>query len=978
MIQQQAQQTSRGLADRFTPRLAALGLWAMSLSCRLRPSLRGQLETRHPGGWSFQFKAVFCFTTRDGRAQAWARFAEGRMHSGSGAPPRSPDVTVIFRDEGYMRRFFAPSGDADLFGWLLDQHMSFEGNLVALAKFGQIASAVATGGKPRKRPPHRRWPGDGGGQWQQMRVRRAGDAAPAAAETGARWLDDAALSRLSLDDFPRLKRGLHDHLHLRPRICTERARLYTEAALRQRQNDDPPALRQARIFSHVMRNKRARILDDDLLPGTTTSHRIGVQVFPELGGTAIWPELLSMQARELNPYEIAPEDIEILDREVFPFWIDHNIREWSRREFQDPASLRLDERWVLYFQWKNHAISHTIADLPAVLERGLEVLAGEAHQRAAAATEPGLGAFHEAVAISMEAVLDYAERLAAEAQQQQRPGLAGVCRQVPARPARTLQEAISAIWICFLALHQENMNAGLSIGRLDTWLQPYLERELRATGDDQEAQQRVIDRAVELTGALMLKATDHLPLVADLGNRLFGGSSSDQVITVGGLRSDGSSAVCDMSYIVLKATEMLALRDPNMNARFAPGVNPDYYLQRLCEVNLITGATPSLHNDDAMLAALERQGVPIEDARDWGATGCVEPTICGKHMGHTGCIMFNMVAPLEMALHDGVHPVVGERIGSRTGDPRGFRSYEAFLEAYKKQLSQLMDSAVEANNMLGVAHQRLHPTPFLSGLIQGTAESGRDVVDGGARYNSTGVAMVGLADVVDSLAAVKVLVFDEGRWSMDQLLLALEANFEGFEALRAELLSRVPRFGGGETLPTQIAAELLDHVFEQFQRSDNYRGGHYLPGYWSMSNHVAFGKLSGALPSGRRRGKAFTPGLTPSPLAQASLPEQIRQVAALDAEKMPNNIAFNVKVTPGGGDTHEQVVQRMTAYARSYFDLGGMQLQFNAVSSDTLREAMQHPEQHRDLLVRISGYNAYFVDLNRDMQLELVERTEHR
>ncbi len=991
MIQPAAAPASRSLMDRITPRLASLGLWAMSMSCRLRPALRGQLSSTHPGGQRFEFEALFCFTTRDGATQAWARFAGGRMTVGAGPPPEPADVTVCLRDASYMRRFFAPGGDADLFGWLLDQNMTFDGNLAALAKFGQIASAVATGGKPRRRPAGRPWPGDGGPSWEEMRVRPAGEPCEEdGAAVGAPLLEDPAFSRLSLDDFPRLRRRLHAHLHGRPRICTERARLYTEAALRERERDEPPVLRQARIFEHVMLHKRAIIHEDDLLPGTTTSHPTGVQIFPELGGVAIWPELFTMEARELNPYEISDEDIRVLDQEVFPFWIDDNIREWTRERFENPKSLRLDERWVLYFQWKNHAISHTIADMPAVLRRGLDPMVREARERAGEERDPGRRALHQAVTICLDAVLDYASRLAEEAEAvatrvgeddperaRELSALAEVCRKVPAGPAQTLQEAMAAVWICFLSLHQENMNAGLSIGRLDTWLQPYLERDLTRAGDGAETRRAALDRAVELTGAFMLKATDHLPLVADLGNRLFGGSSSDQVITVGGLRPDGTSAVCDMTYVVLKATEMLALRDPNMNARYSPGVNPDYYLRRLCEVNLITGATPSLHNDEAMLAALGRQGIPVEDARDWGATGCVEPTICGKHMGHTGCIMFNMVAPLEMALNDGAHPVIGEQVGEHTGDPRGLDSYERVLAAYKTQLSWLLDQAVEANNLLGVAHQRMHPTPCLSGLIQGTAESGRDVVDGGARYNSTGVAMVGLADVVDSLAVVKLLVHERGRCSMGELLDALEADFEGHDELRAEMLNRVPRFGSGDPLPSAIAADLLDHVFDHLQSRENYRGGRYVPGYWSMSNHVAFGLLSGALPSGRRRGKPFTPGLTPSPLSDTPLLDQLRQVASLDPEKLPNNIAFNVKIAPGGDDTHAQVLDRMTAYAASYFELGGMQLQFNAVSSDTLKDAMDNPTQYRGLLVRISGYNAYFVDLNRDMQLELIERTEH-
>ncbi|MHB8877297.1 MAG: glycine radical domain-containing protein, partial [Myxococcaceae bacterium] len=206
---------------------------------------------------------------------------------------------------------------------------------------------------------------------------------------------------------------------------------------------------------------------------------------------------------------------------------------------------------------------------------------------------------------------------------------------------------------------------------------------------------------------------------------------------------------------------------------------------------------------------------------------------------------------------------------------------------------------------------------------------------------------------------------------------ALEADFGGHETLHAQIVNKVPKFGQEHELPRSIARELQAFVFERFQGHPHYRGGRYLPGYWSMSNHVAFGLLSGAVPSGRKKGRPFTPGLTPSALAKASLTEQIHTVASLPAVHMPNNIAFNVKVVPGAGDTHQQIVERMAAYSGAYFELGGMQMQFNVTSSQTLRDAVAHPEKYGDLLVRISGYNAYFVELNRDIQAELIERAEH-
>jgi pyruvate-formate lyase len=256
-------------------------------------------------------------------------------------------------------------------------------------------------------------------------------------------------------------------------------------------------------------------------------------------------------------------------------------------------------------------------------------------------------------------------------------------------------------------------------------------------------------------------------------------------------------------------------------------------------------------------------------------------------------------------------------------------------------------------------------------------EKGKDVVFGGAKYNSSGTAMIGLADVVDSLMVLKKLVYEERRIDLPRLVEVLDRDFAGDEALHARISNKVPRFGSGDPETIAMAQGLIDWVYDLYQSFPHYRGGRYTTGYWSMSNHVAFGTLSGALPSGRRRYKPFAPGITPAPGAKDTLLQNIRTLASLDPLKMPNNIAFNVKILPDPHDTPEQALDTMTAYAKTYLDLGGMQMQFNVVSTETLRDAMEHPELYRNLMVRISGYNAYFVELNRDLQLELIARTEH-
>jgi formate C-acetyltransferase len=435
-----------------------------------------------------------------------------------------------------------------------------------------------------------------------------------------------------------------------------------------------------------------------------------------------------------------------------------------------------------------------------------------------------------------------------------------------------------------------------------------------------------------------------------------------------------------MTYIFLKVTEMLAIRDPNVNARYDRRTNSDTYLRRLCEVNLITSATPSMHGDGAVLRALEPFGYPLEDRRDWSATGCVEPTISGKHMGHTGNIMMNMVAALEMALYNGRHPLMDWKVGPETGSTEdgAFATFEDFFTAFTTQFRFLIEQVCGYNLLLGEAHALIRPTPLLSSLIDGTIASGRDVTRGGARYNTTGMACIGLSDVTDSLMAVKKLVFERKTVSFADLKRAIDSNFKSDPLLRARILKEVPTFGSGDKEALEMAGRVTKFTCETLKSKTNFRGGPYTAGFWSMSNHVAFGVLSGALPSGREAGKPFTPGLTPRPQASDNLLDNIRDVASLDPRNMPNNIAFNVRIVPSPADGHEKTVENILSYAKTYFELGGMQMQFNVVSSATLRDAMAHPENHRGLLVRISGYNAYFTTLNRDMQMELIERHEFR
>jgi pyruvate-formate lyase len=415
-----------------------------------------------------------------------------------------------------------------------------------------------------------------------------------------------------------------------------------------------------------------------------------------------------------------------------------------------------------------------------------------------------------------------------------------------------------------------------------------------------------------------------------------------------------------------------------MNARYYSGINSKEYLRRLTEVNMNMGASPSIHNDQTMIEALVHEGFLLEDARNWAATGCVEPTIVGKHYGHTNCMLLNMVAPLEMALNNGIIPLTGEKAGIETGDVRlNFVTFEDFLKAYKAQLKYLAEQSIEINNYLGESHKYIHPTPLLSSFYEGPLEKVKDLVQGGAIYNTSGVALVALTDVVDSLLVIKDLIYDKKEINFSTLMDAIDNDFEGYESILHKI-EQVPKFGSGEDGTVELAQDIIDFCYKIYNSAENYRGGKYLVGYWSISYHTGFGMLTGALPSGRKKGKALTPGLTPAPGTTDILLPSIKSVAALDYLKMANNASFNVKLVPHPGDSHRETLDLFTSYVQSFFDLNGMQWQFNVISSDTLRDAMANPVDYRWLLVRVSGYNAYFTKLNKNMQLEIIERHEYK
>ena len=798
-------------------------------------------------------------------------------------------------------------------------------------------------------------------------------------------LHDIGLKNHTLDTLPRLKELRALSFSRTPEICIERARHVTRYL---RDLDDPadaPEVRQAKKVRHYLRERQPLFHDRNLIAGSTTSKPLGAPLFPEFFALYLWPELDTVSDRAQNPQRLTAAEARELNLEIFPYWLDRTVLERTRQRIGDATCLNLFESLVFFIASKAGCISHCVPSYRPMLELGLNGLIARAGEREAAARARGdaesrrRAEFYQAVQIALEGVTAYAEHLAAEARRradadpdpvmrQEFLDLAAVCRRVPAQPATTFREAINAIWLCQVGIHAENINMAMSPGRLDQVLAPYYERDLAAGRID-------LGRAMELIGCLWLKIADNVTMVPEASEQMFGGAGTVPAITLGGVDQNGGDAVNDLTYLMLRVTELLRIRDPNVNARYDYQANSRAYCRRVAEVVLSTRAVPALFNDQTNIRALVGQGEAIEHARDYAVVGCVELASSGRDYPASSSIMLNLAAPMEMALFQGKRPITGDdQVGPVTPDPAGLTSYEQFFQVFTTQLDWLIGQAIELNEHMGAVHQEMMPSPLLSALFEGPLDKGRDLVRGGSVYNSSGATHIGFADVVDSLNAIEQTVFIDRKYTLAQVVAAVRSNFTGpgEESMRLFLKNRAPKYGTEHPVARANARRLVRHLFTVYQAHTNYRGGPYRPAYWTMTNHAGLGGITGALPSGRRTGELFASGITPVSGAAPELTACLNAVAELGGEEVPGCWALNIKYRPE--DDAAAMSERFAQVIEAYFRAGGQQVQFNIMDYAMLIDAKKHPENYPELMVRVSGYSAYFKDLNSLMQDELITR----
>lgn len=793
-------------------------------------------------------------------------------------------------------------------------------------------------------------------------------------------LKDIRLEEYGLEELDGI-RELRDGMLREPvHICTERAWYITEYMKEhgEEEMEEHPVLYRARAVARYLGNKKAVIPDGNLLAGTTGAYLKSAPVYPEFIGLTIWSELETISGRKKNPQLLTKEDAERLNFDIYPYWIDRDVLASTKKKHGNIMPIRLLEKMIFYVSSKAGCISHTVPDFKRVLAQGAEAIIREAEEKAEGSIREEKE-FYQAVATVLKGLLKYAENLSEEARRlageekdekrrEQLLEMAKVCRAVPANPASGFREAVNCIWLCLIGIHAENINMAISPGRLDQVLYPYYKK-------DMEEGTLTVKEAMELIACLWIKTGDNVDLVPQVSEELFGGAGTAPAVTVGGVDEEGKDAVNDLTYLMLRVTELLKMREPNMNARYYPGRNTIEYRNRVSEVIASTKAVPAFYNDIENIKTLVNQGTLEEHARDYAVIGCVELASAGRSYDASSSIIMNLTAAFEMALYNGKRYITGEeQFGPKTGEPEKMENFEQFLEAFKTQTAWLIDQAVDLNEKMAKIHQKMLPTPLLSALFEGPMEKGKDLVFGGAVYNSSGATHVGFADVADSLNAVKKAVFEEHYCTFGELIDAVRHNFENQDKLLAYVKNKPLKYGTAEETENGISREIIRFLYETYQGYTNYRGGKYRPAYWTMTNHSGQGKITYALPNGRKANLPFASGITPVSEAAADLTECFRSVGALNSLYIPGGEALNIKFT---NIASREEAALLGSFIEGYFKSGGQQVQFNIMSHEMLRDAKAHPEKYPDLLVRVSGYSAYFNDLNDTMKDELITRTEY-
>jgi len=808
-------------------------------------------------------------------------------------------------------------------------------------------------------------------------------------------------------------------------VCIERALLYTESY--KESEGVPPAIRAAKALLKTLNEMTIYIDEDELLVGNRTSRRLAGVIPVERGDISV---VLKMEMDRLGkrkrPFLLNKEEKRVLKEEILPYWEGKTIRDRKASLWADKGLMKLKRGALpsLIIMVRHFGIGNArkmirglgglrlsalmlgeigklcpnlgidIFDVQGHLVLGHENVINEGFNGIKERAKKHLGkldvknpspddqkkiSFLKAVIMCCDAAIEFAKRFAEEAtklaEKETSPKrkaellkIAENCRRVPANPPRTFYEAMQCLWFTqVIAQISYGMAGTFALGRVDQYLHPFYKKDIenrRITKE--EAQELIEELNLKLTSNILLLPEAGIETASTLG-------TSPQPITIGGQTKDGEDATNELSYIILEASKKLKGVINNLAIRIH-SKTPEDFLLKACDVYKSTSGQ-AFYNDEVIIPALVSDGYSLEDARNYAIVGCVEPTGSGDTFACTGGNDLKLGQVLEMALNNGDNRFIGGQ-GLQTGDPKKFASFEEVMGAFRRQLEYNVKMVAEATNLKDLVYKEDFPAPFISSTLKGCIESCRDVTEGGAKYNFASITARGLGTTADSLAAIKKLVFEDRVLTMPELIKLLETDFKGKEDIWQMMINRVPKYGNDEDYVDSIAKEIFEAFCSEVTKHSSIRGGHFRPSFYSYGTHVVDGLFLGTTPDGRKACEAVSNGISPSNKREGRGPTAVLKSAAkLNHKLVTNGNALNLRLHPSLV-RDEEGLKKVASLIRTYFDLGGMHVQFNVVSSEMLRDAQLHPEKYKDLVVRVSGYSAFFIDLGKSIQDDIIARTE--
>ena len=781
----------------------------------------------------------------------------------------------------------------------------------------------------------------------------------------------------------RIRRLRQRSLDAVPSISGERAALVTEFYASDEAARVSTPVRRGLAFKYILDRKTVVIGDDELIVGERGPAPKATPTYPEVTCHSL-EDLDILDGRPKTSFKVDAATKKLYAKRIIPFWRGRSMRDRIMAAMT-PEWRNAYEAGIFTEFMEQRAPGHTVLD-GKIYRKGMEDLKNDIE-----ASLAKLDFFNDpealdkqeelkAMAVAADAIVGYARRHAEKvralaksvkslARRKELRKIAEVCERVPAHAPRDFHEALQYYWFVHLGVITEyNTWDAFNPGRLDQHLLPFYRAGLADGSLTREG-------ARELLEAFWVKFNNQpAPPKVGVTAEESGTYTDFALINVGGLKTDGSDGVNEVSYLILDVIEEMRLLQPSSMVQIGAGA-PDAFLARALRIVRTGFGQPSLFNSEAIVKELVRAGKSLEDARDGGSSGCVETGAFGKE-AYLLTGYFNLPKVFEITLHDGVDPRTGTWIGLATGDPAGFGTFDELFEAYRKQIRHFVDIKIRGNNVIEKMYMEDLPAPFLSLLISDCIEKGRDYHGGGARYNTNYIQGVGIGTITDTLSSIKTNVFEKKKVSMKRLLAALEADFKGREDLRQIFLNRTPKYGNDDDRADSLMQRVFEAYYEAVEGRPTVRGGRYHIDMLPTTCHIYFGKVTGATADGRRAGEPVSEGVSPVQGADRKGPTAVvRSVGKMDHIRTGGTL-LNQKFTPQLLADDEGLAA-LGHLVRGYFGMNGHHIQFNVVTAETLRDAQRYPEKYRDLIVRVAGFSDYFVDCGRELQDEIIKRTEH-